>query len=238
WGDAPFPWVEPQVERSGHFIRWNLVADIGGCRVEDGRVIQDNENSCGIYLDDYTSNCTIWGNVFLRTGMGVVFHGGKHNVAENNIFVGCRCQLRVSESVSDRSGHEPMIGWNVGNRFCRNICTFDDPEAVISHLSCSRKEKIVHADAFVGQMDENLYHSTSGAYICVIPVTSGETYDEWHKRIPHDEWRQRGFDWNSVIADPLFLDPANDDYRLSADSPALKLGFVPIELSHVGIRAG
>ena len=38
-------------------------------------------------------------------------------------------------------------------------------------------------------------------------------------------------------ADPMFVDPANDDYRLRANSPALKLGFQPIDLSKIGPRA-
>ena len=32
--------------------------------------------------------------------------------------------------------------------------------------------------------------------------------------------RARGFDTNSIIADPQFLDPAHRDYRLSKSSPA------------------
>ena len=33
-----------------------------------------------------------------------------------------------------------------------------------------------------------------------------------------------------------FVDPANGDFRLRPDSPALKLGFVPIDLSKIGLR--
>ncbi len=45
-----------------------------------------------------------------------------------------------------------------------------------------------------------------------------------------DEWREKGMDKNSIIADPLFVDPENDDFRLKPDSPAIKLGFIPFEL--------
>lgn len=41
-------------------------------------------------------------------------------------------------------------------------------------------------------------------------------------------WGEQKKDEHSVIADPLFVDAANDDYRLKPDSPAFKLGFKPL----------
>ena len=49
-----------------------------------------------------------------------------------------------------------------------------------------------------------------------------------------DAWRAKGQDQHSIVADPLFVDPANDDYRLEPDSPALKTGFVPFDTSKAG----
>ena len=37
------------------------------------------------------------------------------------------------------------------------------------------------------------------------------------------EWQEQGFDLNSVVADPLFIDPAKGDYRVQPNSAALKL---------------
>lgn len=48
------------------------------------------------------------------------------------------------------------------------------------------------------------------------------------------QWQARGQDANSLITDPLFVDWQKDDFRLQPNSPALKLGFVPIDLSRVG----
>lgn len=42
-----------------------------------------------------------------------------------------------------------------------------------------------------------------------------------------------GVDANSLAVDPLFVDPSNGDFRLKPDSPALKLGFVPFDMSKV-----
>lgn len=44
-----------------------------------------------------------------------------------------------------------------------------------------------------------------------------------------------GVDAHSVAVDPLFVDPANGDFRLKPDSPALKMGFVPFDMSKVGL---
>lgn len=44
-----------------------------------------------------------------------------------------------------------------------------------------------------------------------------------------------GVDANSLAVDPLFVDPANGNFRLRPDSPALSLGIVPLDLSQVGL---
>jgi hypothetical protein len=49
-------------------------------------------------------------------------------------------------------------------------------------------------------------------------------------------WRAKGYDEHSVLADPLFVDVAHDDFTLRPESPALKLGFKPIDLSRLGLR--
>lgn len=53
---------------------------------------------------------------------------------------------------------------------------------------------------------------------------------------PFDEWRKKGIDANSVVADPKFADPQKSDFTLKADSPALALGFQPLDLRAAGVR--
>jgi parallel beta-helix repeat protein len=55
-----------------------------------------------------------------------------------------------------------------------------------------------------------------------------ETLSGW------DSWKALGFDQRSLVADPLFIDPAKDDYRLQPNSPAWKLGFAAIPLEKIG----
>ena len=44
-----------------------------------------------------------------------------------------------------------------------------------------------------------------------------------------------GVDAHSLAVDPLFVDPENGDFRLKPNSPALKLGFIPFNMSKVGL---
>lgn len=52
-----------------------------------------------------------------------------------------------------------------------------------------------------------------------------------------DEWQSLqalGFDKNSLVADPLFVAPEKDDWRLKPESPAFKLGFQAIPVEKIG----
>ena len=49
------------------------------------------------------------------------------------------------------------------------------------------------------------------------------------------EWQAAGHDAGSIVADPKFVAPAKFDFRLQPDSPALKLGFKPIDPSNIGL---
>ncbi len=60
-----------------------------------------------------------------------------------------------------------------------------------------------------------------------IVLEETESLDEWQS------WQTMG-DMHSVVADPKFLAPEKDDYRLAADSPAWALGFQPIPVEKIG----
>jgi len=49
-----------------------------------------------------------------------------------------------------------------------------------------------------------------------------------------EAWQMAGADTDSLVADPLFVDAAQGDFRLKPDSPALRLGFEPIPFGRIG----
>ncbi len=71
------------------------------------------------------------------------------------------------------------------------------------------------------KLGRNLYWSTTGA-----PTFAG---------LDFAAWQAKGNDAGSLVADPLFVDPAAGNFRLQANSPALALGFQDIDLSQTGL---
>ncbi|NOZ20194.1 MAG: hypothetical protein GXP25_03805 [Planctomycetes bacterium] len=71
--------------------------------------------------------------------------------------------------------------------------------------------------------DYNLYFNAAGE-----PVT-------FLKDMDLKAWQAKGYDKHSVIADPMFVDAKKFDFRLKPGSPALKLGFKPIDISKAGL---
>lgn len=74
------------------------------------------------------------------------------------------------------------------------------------------------------KFEKNLYWNTAGK-----PVL-------FPGNLTLEQWQAKGQDAGSIIADPLFENAAAGDFRLKPDSPALKLGFRPIDVSQVGLR--
>jgi len=50
-----------------------------------------------------------------------------------------------------------------------------------------------------------------------------------------EDWKKTGKDKESIVADPLFEDPAKMDFRLKAESPAIQLGFKPFDYGEAGV---
>ncbi len=70
--------------------------------------------------------------------------------------------------------------------------------------------------------------SDGAVFVDDLSLKLAEGMDEWAS------WQSLGLDKHSVIADPLFVNAAKDDYRLQPNSPAFKLGFQPIPVDKIG----
>jgi len=51
-----------------------------------------------------------------------------------------------------------------------------------------------------------------------------------------DKYAEYGWDLNSIVGDPLFLDPAGGDFRVEQGSPALKIGFENFPMDQFGVK--
>jgi hypothetical protein len=96
--------------------------------------------------------------------------------------------------------------------FERNIVLFREPELLGGNWKNDRYE-----------MDRNLYYRVGGQAFTFAGASL-------------EAWRARGHDRNSIVADPRLADPDRDDYSLRPDSPADRIGFVPIEMGSFGRR--
>ena len=241
----------------GQVIRFNYIHDaLGYGRHPDGTWGWPH-SACCIYLDDDHSGTTVYGNILARSATGGVFvHGGRDNRIENNILVE-HALRQVTYSGHDPASdvvarhwetfshyrHNPAyakypeIGkmdrataWRMsGNRFERNIICYRNPQAKLYTL---RRNDFPEENVF----DYNLvWHFGQALDTDYPPPENGrktaeaaEISDTW------EAWRTAGFDAHSVVADPLFVDPDQGDYRLRPESPAFKLGFKAIPVEQIG----
>jgi parallel beta-helix repeat protein len=162
--------------------------------------------SWSIYLDSFAGGYTVTDNVCFRSAYGgIMLQGGKDNRVENNVFVDGRYgQGHISNFDNNSTG---LV-------FRRNIVAFGDPKAALFSTGRLSKEVIT--------IENNLYFRAGG-----------EEPASWRVS-PFAEWQKGGLDHGSLVAHPRFVDARHDNYALRPDSPALKLGFQPIDTSKVG----
>jgi hypothetical protein len=220
WGYQETPCRENIIESNHlHDIGQFRLSDMGAVYtlgIQNGTVIRNNlihdvnaftYGGWGLYTDEGSTGIVLESNVVYRTkSAGFHQHYGRDNIVRNNIFAYGR------EHQLMRSRDEEHNSFT----FERNIVLFDSGDLLGSTWSNDRFK-----------MDRNLYFDTR-------PGASAESLRFGPATL--SQWRGRGHDPLSVVADPQFIAPKEYDFRLKPTSPALALGFKPIDLSDVGVR--
>ena len=168
-------------------------------------------HSGGIDLDDGASNYQVRNNLCL--GCSVKLREGYYRTIENNVFIG---------------PHPPErhMGFkDSSDSYRRNIyVNTKDGQAWSRHWG-TRDHSI--------DIDYNLFWNHFGK----VPVFGDGTKPGVRSDpLTREQWEAKGHDTNSVFADPMFVDPAKGDYRVKADSPALKLGFKNFPMDKFGTQ--
>lgn len=164
----------------------------------------------GIILDNGCVGIVVENNVVhdaVAGGWGCNFNC-LGNIVQNNVFVNGRAYQLTRYGDAPQGNPPPN-----GEVFSRNLVVWQEGPLI----------KEPDWWSFATLWDYNLYWHSRGE-----PVR--------FMRYTFEEWKAKGLDTHSVIADPLFVDPAKNDFRLRPESPAFKLGFRPIDLSDVGPR--
>lgn len=218
-----------------HHIGQGLLSDMGAVYtlgVSPGTVIRNNRihdidanhyGGWGIYNDEGSSHILVENNIVYNTKFaGYNIHYAKEITVRNNIFALGRLQQL------SRSRVEPHKSCFFEN----NIVYFTEGKLLDGNWKDTPYTFYYNPNQPEGRqtqstfdMDWNLYYNPN------IPldnmVFNGMNFADWQKT---------GKDRRSRYADPLFVNAQEFDFRLKDDSPALTLGFEPIDMSTVGPR--
>jgi hypothetical protein len=173
----------------------------------------------GIYLGCETRSTHVYKNVVYNTQAGqLIWFKNRNNTLENNIFI------NGEETQLDYANPENLSHKNI--QVTRNIFYNTNEDCELFRFK--NKENSLPAVS-----DSNLFYCNRECMYCNLVIR--DFFSPLDVNTFRD-WQKQGFDTHSIIADPLFVDPENQNYNLKPQSPAFKLGFEPIDLSHVGLR--
>jgi hypothetical protein len=242
WGYAPSVTSAVRVVKNDiHDIGQGVLSDMGGIYtlgIQPGSVVRGNHvrdvkaagyGGWAIYPDEGSSHLVIEDNVAHDT-TGHVFHQhyGNENVVRNNVFAfGREGAVAISRGPSWNGGRGRLALTLLGN-----VLVSERAPVVATGLSGDEE---VFAARRRFDSDLNVLWDASGE-APRLGDGQGAGRGGLRKTYPLPEWQALGLDRHSVVADPRFYDAARRDLRLRPDSPALALGFRPIDLSDVGPR--
>lgn len=178
---------------------------------------------------------TIDHNIVYHTkSAGIHQHYGENNTFWNNVIAfptitteGCPPSEGCDFAAVRSSQHGPGGGAGVNSSFAffNNIVLLDDANSTLFYSTVDYGFKNM-------TMDKNIYWSTA-----LSSPTSQLQFPPTQAPTTFPQWQAGSKDGHSLIADPQFVDPLALDFsHLEPTSPALALGFQPIDTSQVGPR--
>lgn len=208
-------------------VEFNHVHHIGKWSNGDGPILSD---MAGIYTLGLHTGSVIRNNLWhdiagLRYGgWGIYFdEGTTRMLAENNLV------MRTTHGgFHQHYGKENLVRNNI---FVDARDFQIQRSRVENHRSFTFTNNIVYWHQ--GKLLEGNFSDTNYLFQSNLYWRAGGgdiRFDKWS----WDEWRKRGQDTQSLIANPKFRNPEKDDYSLAPDSPALPLGFKPLNLQGAG----
>jgi hypothetical protein len=217
WGYSPTSAHHNIVEFNHvHDIGRGVLGDMGGiyCLGDSPGTVLRNNLVHDVY-DHHTGSLAIYTDegsagilIENNIGYGTTYANFHQHYGKENV-VRNNIWALGKECQLSRARQEDHISFT----FERNIVYFDNGKLLKGGWS---------NDRFI--MDHNLYWDTShpDGHLDFADATLAQ-------------WQARGHDRHSLVADPQFVDAARADFRLKPDSPAFKLGFVPIDTSKIGL---
>jgi hypothetical protein len=165
--------------------------------------------------DDLQKQTLFTENIVYRCVYGAVEH--KHNNSYiNNIFANIYPTNPHGKTWANYAYVLFGRGPNVGTRIQNNIF-YDDIGRDFRFYN--NRENSPLTDAVI---DNNLYYSVRFPEIAQGQIQELQSY---------------GLDEHSIVADPLFRDIDNCDFRLTQNSPAFQIGFREINLDEIGLQS-
>ncbi|MBO5199489.1 MAG: right-handed parallel beta-helix repeat-containing protein [Lachnospiraceae bacterium] len=228
-------------------IMYNHIYDLGKGKLSDmggvyllgnqpGTVVANNRihdikckeyGGWAIYTDEGSVGITIENNLCYRTSSNCYHqHYGSSNVVRNNIFADSdRGVLRVSRPET----HLSII-------FTNNIVYSKGTAMFVNY---AQKAPGAHSleDGAISS-NRNLFWCHNGEFrYSEIWFHEGDEPEKGQKIIQTlEDAKKLGMEFESVAADPMFVDPENGDYTLRPESPAFAMGFRAFDVKKCGPR--
>ncbi|NOZ57661.1 MAG: right-handed parallel beta-helix repeat-containing protein, partial [Calditrichaeota bacterium] len=211
-GDAGALYNGRDWTQRGTVIRYNYIHHLHGVEGHGGFT-----DVMAVYLDDWSSGATIFGNIFYKAGRSVMIGGGRDNLVENNVFIDGTPALHV-----DARGK----GWA---RYY-----FDGTDSTLFiRLAAVHPDRPPYSERYpqLAHLLEDDPVLPKGNRI-VRNVSSGGKWVEFFNAEYSQPWVL--FEDNAIDVDRNVLMDENGRIRIRYDSPALPRGFQRIPVEKIG----